>query len=81
MLLLNVGAQLHLACGSVESAETAGAALSQLLGDGSSEGMWKADTWWEYRPDSSDDLDTLLAATAPPATCWRCSGWSWKPPK
>lgn len=61
MLLLNVGAQLHLACGSVESAETAGAALSQLLGDGSSEGMWKADTWWEYRPDSGDDLDTLLA--------------------
>ncbi|MFF2298715.1 AGE family epimerase/isomerase [Arthrobacter sp. NPDC058127] len=61
MLLLNVGAQLHLASGSAESAETAGAALSQLLGDGNSEGMWKADTWWEYRPDSSGDLDTLLA--------------------
>ncbi len=61
MLLLNVGAQLHLASGSAESAQTAGAALSRLLGDANSEGMWKAGSWWEYRPDSADDLDTLLA--------------------
>ncbi|WP_442543764.1 AGE family epimerase/isomerase [Arthrobacter sp. KN11-1C] len=61
MLLLNVGAQLHLASGSAESARTAGAALSQLLGDGNAEGMWKAGTWWEYRPDNTDDQDTLLA--------------------
>ncbi|WAH99270.1 AGE family epimerase/isomerase [Arthrobacter sp. MMS18-M83] len=61
MLLLNVGVQLHLASGSAESAETAAASLTQLLGDGTTEGMWKADSWWEYRPDSSDDVDTLLA--------------------
>ncbi|WP_284763451.1 AGE family epimerase/isomerase [Arthrobacter sp. efr-133-R2A-63] len=61
MLLLNVGAQLHLASGSAESAQTAGAALSRLLGDANAEGMWKAGSWWEYRPDSADDLDTLLA--------------------
>lgn len=61
MLLLNVGVQLHLASGSAESAETATASLTELLGEGTSEGMWKADSWWEYRPDSSDDVDTLLA--------------------
>lgn len=61
MLLLNVSVQLHLASGSAASAKTADAALSQLLGDGTSEGMWTASGWWEYRPDNSTDADTLLA--------------------
>lgn len=62
MLLLNVGAELHRSSGSSESAETAEWALGQLLGDGSdSSGMWRCDSWWEYRPDHEGDRETLLA--------------------
>jgi N-acylglucosamine 2-epimerase len=61
MLLLNVGAELHRSSGSATSAETAEWALGRLLGDGPDDGMWRSDSWWEYRPDHDGDRDTLLA--------------------
>ena len=61
MLLLNVAAELHRTSGSAESAETAGWALGRLLGSEDDGGMWRSDSWWEYRPDDDGDRDTLLA--------------------
>jgi len=61
MLLLHVGVQLHLASGSEQSARIASSALSELFGQGSSGAMWSSDSWWEFRPDTAEDADTLLA--------------------
>jgi len=61
MLLLHVGAELHRVSGSAASRETTQEALTEFLRGNGSEPMWRPDGWWEYRPDSSSEVDTLLA--------------------
>ncbi|ANY07121.1 AGE family epimerase/isomerase [Pseudonocardia sp. HH130630-07] len=61
MLLLNVGSELGRLTGSVPAAGVAERARRTLTG-----GMWRRDGWWELRPDTPADTDTLAARHVTP---------------
>lgn len=72
MLRLHVAAELHVADPSASSAAAATRAASELVVGPTA--MWRADDWWEFRPDDATDRDTLLARHRTPGhlleTAW-----------
>ncbi len=58
MLRLHVATELHRVDGRDDTAAIAVAAAADLVaGD---RPMWRADDWWEFRPDRAEDAETLL---------------------
>ena len=72
MLRLHVATELHAVDGSSEAAHIAVEAAAGLVRGTSA--MWRADDWWEFRPDDAADGDTLLARHRTPGhlveTAW-----------
>lgn len=72
MLRLHVAAELHVVDPSASSAAAAAKAASELVVGPAA--MWRADDWWEFRPDDAADRDTLLARHRTPGhlleTAW-----------
>ena len=72
MLRLHVATELHAVDGSSEAADIAVEAAAGLVRGASA--MWRADDWWEFRPDDAADTDTLLARHRTPGhlveTAW-----------
>ena len=75
MLRLHVAAELYRVDGRDDTARIALAAAADLVaGD---RPMWRADDWWEFRPDRVEDADTLLGRHRTPGhlleTVWMLS--------
>lgn len=72
MLRLHVAAELHRVDQADASAETAAKAAVDLVAGPAP--MWRADDWWEFRPDERVDHDSLLARHRTPGhlleTAW-----------
>ena len=75
MLRLHVAAELYRVDGRDDTATIAlDAAADLVAGD---RPMWRADDWWEFRPDRAEDADTLLGRHRTPGhlleTVWMLS--------
>jgi N-acylglucosamine 2-epimerase len=75
MLRLHVAAELYRVDGRDDTATIAlDAAADLVAGD---RPMWRADDWWEFRPDRPEDADTLLGRHRTPGhlleTVWMLS--------
>jgi N-acylglucosamine 2-epimerase len=58
MLRLHVATELHRVDGRVDTAAIAAAAAADLVAG--ERPMWRAEDWWEFRPDRAEDAGTLL---------------------
>ena len=76
MTLLHVGSEMFRLHGSAIGSRVSAQALADLVGGGtgggSTEPMWAEHRWWEFKPDSPADTDTLLARHKTPGHLLEC---------
>lgn len=72
MTLLHVGSEASRLRGSEVSVCVFTQALANLIEGDATPPLWSADNWWEFRPDSSADADTLLARHKTPGHLLEC---------
>jgi N-acylglucosamine 2-epimerase len=72
MTLLHVGSEVSLLRNSKTGTRVYTEALAELITGGTREPMWAKDRWWEFRPDSTADIDTVLARHKTPGHLLEC---------
>jgi N-acylglucosamine 2-epimerase len=72
MTLLHAGSELFRSTGSAAARSAVSYALGQLLEGQGREPMLQETQWWEFRPDSPRDTDSLLARHRTPGHLLEC---------